>query len=161
MFCPIHSFLEQVCAVSGCNNPSDVAQGFRTCALPAHRDPELDSKVQSKANFQLRSTLQSSTPSNAAPTDDNDSPELLDVPLVPDFDKGSQAYQPLTSNTRSHPPGKSERVKFNALVRQRTHNEQLLVRPCGVILSRATFGGSEGVMSVKVSNISTRVSLKS
>lgn len=34
--------------------------------------------------------------------------------------------------------------------RRWTHNEQLFVRCCGVIVSRATFFGSEGVSGVKV-----------
>ena len=34
--------------------------------------------------------------------------------------------------------------------RRRTHNEQIIVAPCGVILSRATFFGAEGVGSVIV-----------
>jgi len=33
--------------------------------------------------------------------------------------------------------------------RRRTHNEQLVVRPCGVILSRATLYGSEALSGVK------------
>lgn len=35
--------------------------------------------------------------------------------------------------------------------RRRTHNEQLIMRPCGVILSRATFYGAEAISSVNVS----------
>ena len=35
--------------------------------------------------------------------------------------------------------------------RRRTHNEQLLVRPCGVIFARATFFGAEAVSNVLVS----------
>ena len=34
--------------------------------------------------------------------------------------------------------------------RRWTHNEQLFVRCCGIIISRATFYGSEGVSGVKV-----------
>lgn len=33
---------------------------------------------------------------------------------------------------------------------RRTHNEQLIMRPCGVILSRATFFGSEAISAVNV-----------
>lgn len=35
--------------------------------------------------------------------------------------------------------------------RRRTHNEQLIVRTCGVIISRATLYGSEAVSGVNVS----------
>lgn len=39
---------------------------------------------------------------------------------------------------------------FARFGRRRTHNEQLLVHPCEVILSRATFYGSEAINAVKV-----------
>jgi hypothetical protein len=34
--------------------------------------------------------------------------------------------------------------------RRRTHNEQLIVAPCGMIIARQTFFGAEGVASVVV-----------
>jgi hypothetical protein len=41
--------------------------------------------------------------------------------------------------------------KFKALFGgSRTHNEQILVRPCGVIVSRATFYNAEAVSNVLV-----------
>jgi hypothetical protein len=39
------------------------------------------------------------------------------------------------------------------LSRRWTHNEQLMVRPCGVILARGTMYGSENVSSVAVSKV--------
>jgi hypothetical protein len=38
------------------------------------------------------------------------------------------------------------------LGRQRTHNEQTLIRPCGVIHARATMYGAEAVSNVLVSS---------
>ncbi|KZT50815.1 hypothetical protein CALCODRAFT_444049 [Calocera cornea HHB12733] len=43
------------------------------------------------------------------------------------------------------PPGKKVRAQFG---RHRTHNEQFVVRPCGVIVGRGTFYGAESVSSV-------------
>ncbi len=37
--------------------------------------------------------------------------------------------------------------------RRRTHNEQLIMRPCGVIIARATFFGSEAISAVNVSHL--------
>jgi len=37
--------------------------------------------------------------------------------------------------------------------RRRTHNEQTLVRPCGVICARATFYGAEAVSNVLVMSL--------
>ena len=42
-------------------------------------------------------------------------------------------------------------IKLRSLYsRQRTHNEQTLVRPCGVIFAQATFFGAEAVSNVLV-----------
>jgi hypothetical protein len=50
--------------------------------------------------------------------------------------------------------------KFKALFgRSSTHNEQLLVWPCGVIVQRATFYNAEAVSNVLVSHLSMAVSL--
>jgi len=49
--------------------------------------------------------------------------------------------------------GKSEQgnKKLRAYFgRRRTHNEQIIMRPCGVIVSRATFYGSEAISAVNV-----------
>jgi hypothetical protein len=43
--------------------------------------------------------------------------------------------------------------KIRALFgRRKTHNEQIIVRPCGVIVARATFFGSETVTQTVVRN---------
>ncbi|KAF8583181.1 hypothetical protein K439DRAFT_1507019 [Ramaria rubella] len=49
-----------------------------------------------------------------------------------------------------HSPGISEKKLKVNLRRRWTHNEQLFVRCCGIITSRATFFGSEGISGVKV-----------
>lgn len=49
-----------------------------------------------------------------------------------------------------HGKGKGKNV-LGAFSRKWTHNEQLMVRPCGVVVGRATFFGSENVIGVKVS----------
>jgi len=41
--------------------------------------------------------------------------------------------------------------------RKRTHNEQIIVAPCGIILARETFYGAEAVPTVVVSNLSHSV----
>jgi hypothetical protein len=44
----------------------------------------------------------------------------------------------------------SNRTFKAQLGRRWTHNEQLIVRPCGIIIARATFFGAEAVSSVAV-----------
>jgi hypothetical protein len=49
----------------------------------------------------------------------------------------------------------TERRKLRAQFgRRRSHNEQIIVAPCGVILARQTFYGAEGVGSVGVRHVS-------
>jgi hypothetical protein len=45
--------------------------------------------------------------------------------------------------------GKKEQIRAQ-LGRRRTHNEQIIVAPCGIIIARETFYGAEGVGSVIV-----------
>jgi hypothetical protein len=47
------------------------------------------------------------------------------------------------------PSGRPGKIR-GRLSRRWTHNEQLIVRCCGIILSRATFFGSEAITAVKV-----------
>ncbi|KAF8585112.1 hypothetical protein K439DRAFT_1616199 [Ramaria rubella] len=52
--------------------------------------------------------------------------------------------------------------KLHAQFRQwRTHNEQLIIRPCGVIVSRTTFFGSEAISSVREFVLATFPTLES
>jgi hypothetical protein len=50
--------------------------------------------------------------------------------------------------TKSELGNRKIRAQFG---RRRTHNEQTLVRPCGIICARATFYGAEAVSNVLVS----------
>jgi hypothetical protein len=57
-------------------------------------------------------------------------------------------------NTDSACPSKPEagNRKIRALFgRRRTHNEQIMVRPCGIIVARQTFFGSETIPQTVVS----------
>ena len=56
-----------------------------------------------------------------------------------------EAHQPTSTPAIPH---KKIRAKFT---RSRTHNEQLAVAPCGMILGRDTMFSAEGVASVAVS----------
>lgn len=53
----------------------------------------------------------------------------------------------------SEKPAEGLRKAFARFGRRRTHNEELCVASCGVILGRATFYGAEGPNSVRVSTL--------
>ncbi|KAJ7645671.1 hypothetical protein DFH06DRAFT_998481, partial [Mycena polygramma] len=139
-FCETHSYLMKQCCIQGCVEPAH--PGFRTCTIDSHRAFQIAADEKNAAMFQMRSRL-----SRAA---------IPDVPLagaaIPDASlAGSSTSQPNVPSTSA--PSTSEpaapRVK-GKLTRSWTHNEQLFVRCCGIIISRATFFGSEGISGVKV-----------
>ncbi|KIJ57565.1 hypothetical protein HYDPIDRAFT_104097, partial [Hydnomerulius pinastri MD-312] len=129
--CPIHQHFDGSCAVDACG--ASHSPGFRTCGIKEHRDVEEAYFRPASALFQLRARLKKAGISVAT--------ELTDM-----HDLG-EAHE-TTSTGRE---GKSEegnrklRARFG---QRRTHNEQLIMRPCGVILARATFFGSEAVSAV-------------
>ena len=62
-------------------------------------------------------------------------------------DEVANAAESLICGTKSDKGNRRLKAQFG---RRRTHNEQTLVRPCGVILARATFFGAEAVSNVLV-----------
>jgi hypothetical protein len=116
-----------------------------------------------RAAFTLRDRLQKhrlahprdSAPPVVDPEDDDEGEEWFEsdangnVKIHRDINSGSIGLddsvpcEATKSDTGNH--------KFKALFGgSRTHNEQILVRPCGVIVSRATFYNAEAVSNVLV-----------
>ncbi|KAF8160312.1 hypothetical protein BJ912DRAFT_1026540 [Pholiota molesta] len=119
-FCPGHEYLQDVCSVEGCINP--ILADSMTCSDSDHC--ELWRKYQSRngANFQLKSRLERKN--------------LHEAP-----DEGVEVVE-LTCSQKSASGNRQLRARFG---RRQTHSEQLMVRPCGIIVARATFYGSETV----------------
>jgi hypothetical protein len=149
-FCPQHYRHELVCSVTLCEDATE--PGFRTCTSPDHRQIELAYDQRGKAMFQLKHRLERlklSQPSDSLPT----IPRLSqDEDLQPDdetdFADGEGVFD-LTGYCEDKPEGgnRAVRARFG---RRRTHNEELCVASCGVILGRATFFGSEAPNGVRV-----------
>ncbi|KAJ7457135.1 hypothetical protein B0H11DRAFT_1738737 [Mycena galericulata] len=142
-YCKSHRHFNKQCVVTDCARNADT--GFRTCSIPEHRSLESYHYLQGKAMFQLKHRLErlkvsqthdsisigSSIASRTRMTDE------LGDDLLPDF--GVCEGKPETGN-------RSVRARFG---RRRTHNEELCVASCGVILGRATFYGSEAPNGVR------------
>ncbi|KAJ7744876.1 hypothetical protein B0H16DRAFT_1889524 [Mycena metata] len=166
-YCTLHRALDKQCAVTTCERDSET--GFRTCPDPEHRRLESYDYLQGKAMFQLKHRLErlkvsqthdslapgsSTSPNRMADEGDGDlMPELVDAPQGDDEDDegaaegpGADADEDVEIDVAGICEGKPEtgnktvRARFG---RRRTHNEQLCVGSCGVILGRATFYGSE------------------
>lgn len=133
-FCPAHAIQAEFCVVEGCCYSHRA--GSRTCDL--HANIEERHLATGKAMFTLRSRLQRAKV--AHPTDAVD-------PTAPQ-DEDLEEEDELTCPDKTELGNESNvRARFG---RRRTHNEQLIVRPCGVITARETFYGSETVPQVVV-----------
>ena len=145
-FCPTHARLNQICAVVHCLLP--VVPGRKTCALADHEAIENVHNDHGQARFQLKERLrraQLAHPDDALPVDVSNVCELVeDDNAEEDFGFNGQG-QPIP--VQEHTTRKKLRAQFG---RKRTHNEQLIVAPCGIIMARETFYHAEAIYSVVV-----------
>ncbi|PIL31096.1 hypothetical protein GSI_05792 [Ganoderma sinense ZZ0214-1] len=117
---------------------------------PVHREVEEERRRKGRAMFELKRRLQArdvASTIRAVPSVDESS-SLLDDP---DLDDPAFLDDPgLTSNVeRKKPTVPPAKVK-STLTRRWTHNEQLLVRPCGIVISRATFYEAESLPNCRL-----------
>ena len=147
-YCPDHDGHHYICAVEGCLQP--VAPRFSagdparmTCDLKNHAALEKRHKQRGTAFFQLRGKLQRTNV--AHPVDSGAAqPTAEEVEEMELEDGGADSACPSKPETGNR--------KIRALFgRRRTHNEQIMVRPCGIIVARQTFFGSETTPQTVVS----------
>ncbi|KAF4614627.1 hypothetical protein D9613_003186 [Agrocybe pediades] len=125
------------CAVRECSDEKE--KGFRTC--PAHRSLEAAYFSKNTSVSQLRKRLQRARShygfSHGEESDEDEGEEVIVEAILPNTGPDCDG--------KSSEGNKKVKAYFG---RRRTHNEQIIMRPCGVILSRATFFGSEAVSGV-------------
>ncbi|KAF7331311.1 hypothetical protein MKEN_00008300 [Mycena kentingensis (nom. inval.)] len=133
------------CGVLHCPNPlkkhhdrffqqSDHQHGYLTCSDPNHRELETKRKKRDKAMFQLRLRVARAGVAN---------PEDAFAAEMTAEDVEEMEIPDLSCPATKNPNGnRCIRALFG---RRKTHNKQIIVRPCGVIVARATFFGSETV----------------
>ncbi|KAH9917121.1 uncharacterized protein BXZ73DRAFT_53402 [Epithele typhae] len=151
-FCTAHERYNQICVVLVCDQPR--TDGFKTCSKEDHR--RLEKIYQPSAYFVLRRRLRKtgSTTIEADEDTNETTPELVEVDADGECEDIMETEEEQRMNADAeeavggdqHCPSKPDegnkapRARFG---RRRTHNEQLVVACCGVILGRATFYGSE------------------
>ncbi|KAF8581031.1 hypothetical protein K439DRAFT_1648016 [Ramaria rubella] len=141
VFCQLHANKNSECAVVDCVRLRD--GDWRTCELPEHRHLEEYHKLQGKAMFQLKRRLQRvkagqghdslAQPDDPSALTGSENGVVLEDASTAHEPEGHCAGKPSSGNKKIH-------ARFG---RRRTHNEELCVATCGVILGRATFFGSE------------------
>ncbi|EJD51091.1 hypothetical protein AURDEDRAFT_57396, partial [Auricularia subglabra TFB-10046 SS5] len=120
-FCTGHSGRIDFCGAANCANACE--PGHLSCAIPEHRAIEDSIREKGRSMFQLTERLAAAH-------------QFLST--------GKKA----TKNTTRSPARKGRKQK-HTMTRSWTHNEQLAVRCCGVIISRATFFQAEAISAVK------------
>lgn len=126
-YCPAHDHMRSNCCVTNCSKKRD--SGFKTCAIPTHRKEETYRTDLAK-NKKKRLRPNQGREADEYEADDNEGTDLE----TDRFEKGRRR----------------EKVK-GVFSRKWTHNEQLMVRPCGMVIGRATFYSSESMTAVRVS----------
>ena len=132
-FCQQHLSLTNVCAVVGCE--CAVIPSTKTCELASHKAVEEAYFLCGQSHFQLLACLQRahlSNPTNSTleevPNNDDEDFEVAKQPA--DADAIDIGTGPALTGAKQH------QAKLRAQFSQRqTHNKQLIVTPCGIILS--------------------------
>lgn len=135
-FCDVHINLERQCSILGCEN--DAEASFKTCTTESHRAMEITHTAKRSALFQLRQRLERLGQRQPDPDGSSEDDPVLDDELDADEEGGA------STNAQSSP---KIRARFG---RRWTHNEQLCVATCGVVLGRMTMYGSEAISGIKV-----------
>ena len=141
--CEAHRNLDTVCAIAGCKEAC--TDGKRTCSAPNHRSVEEERRQRGRALVELKRRLEARNVASSirALPEKESTFAVLDDPDLDD--------PPETSNVAGK-ASKTQRCQPKTTLTCRwTHNEQLLVRPCGVIVSRATFFEAESLPNARVS----------
>ncbi|KAF8315244.1 hypothetical protein DL93DRAFT_2148981 [Clavulina sp. PMI_390] len=136
-FCETHSSLHSQCVVTGCSRP--VEEGHQTCALAEHQALESARRLGGSAFFKLKRRFLRiiGRPESSTEATSDDLEEILDEEALEDYED---------SEVKSSSGNKVPKARFG---RRRTHNEQLVVSPCGIIIARATMFGAEGIEAHK------------
>jgi hypothetical protein len=162
-FCLSHATLEKKCATVGCQNNASL--GFKSCEETVCRNLELEYRRPEKAMFQLKerlayhrrrivdkdeSFLADPLLGAAMATLDEDVQEDNEVDIEAEVETSGDHETSSKATCKKKNENQHKKVKAT-FGRKRTHNEELVVMSCGIIVGRASFYGSEAANGVLVS----------
>lgn len=126
------------------------------CVDPTHQEVARKYFLRGQSRFLLRERLQRARMASAqdsmppALEDGSDEPEEEVFEVDEEGNVVSSGEPPEACPDKPETGNRRIRAQFG---RKRTHNEQIIVAPCGVIIARTTFFGAEAVSSVVVRGI--------
>ena len=147
-FCPEHSHSNNICSIVNCLNP--VIPGRKSCTLADHQRVENIHNQHGQSRFQLKEQYECSQlahPNDAIREQVTSISEIIDDDHEQVFEMTRDGPVPLTANLAAQNLNPQIRAQFG---RHQTHNEQLFVAPCGMIIARETFYHAEALYSVIV-----------
>jgi len=157
--------MHDICAIKDCSTPVS-GKDSKTCADPEHKKVETTNKAKGASLFILREQFRKTQPVESLEpqeiqdmsAEDSDEVEWFEVdgagniavrsmnhPGTVGAENDAIVPEPCPSK-----PATGNRVLKAQFGRRRTHNEQTLVRPCGIIYARATMFGTEAVSNFLV-----------
>ena len=161
-FCATHENLDSICAIVECNMP--IVIGTKSCIRADHQEMECLYYQEGQSNMTLEDRLRKHRMGNttdAHPSSHNIDNDLDDVEQWYELD--CNGFVQMHSSKSAGSVGVCDDVPCEATKtetgnkkikaqygRRRTHNEQTLVHPCGVIFAQATSFGAEAVSNVLV-----------
>jgi hypothetical protein len=156
-YCSEHRCYGNICVIQDCGQ--NVVANKLTCQNPLHQAVEHLREMRGQSRFQLQERLQRARvahPNDAIAeergldeiADEEDVEQVFLVDGKETLKTGSS--EPETTNFPQLQVKKRLRAQFG---RKRTHNEQVIVAPCGMILARETFYGAEAISSCVVCGI--------
>ncbi|EGG09598.1 uncharacterized protein MELLADRAFT_95868 [Melampsora larici-populina 98AG31] len=144
-FCSLHhSLLGSRCHVQPCKK--NTMPDSKTCDETAHIQAWAKFTNRVKSNFSLTAILNrpgSNLPSDPTVHLDAETGEFNDLEGLRQADEANRAHKSARDGGESKAKGKL------VVSRCRTHNDQLVVGCCGIVLARKTFYHSESVSAVK------------
>lgn len=120
--------------------------GSKTCQQESHRQAWASFQANKKKNFSLKSML--NRPGSNLPSDPSvhlhpDTAELVDFDAIHQADEADRAHEAARDGGEAKPKDSS------SLTRSRTHNDQVAVGACGIVLCRRTFYNAEAPSAVR------------
>ncbi|KJA15025.1 hypothetical protein HYPSUDRAFT_72271 [Hypholoma sublateritium FD-334 SS-4] len=161
-FCKMHDGMHDICAIVRCKNPVDIVVSpgkvhkKKMCSLQVHQ--QIESKHRERTACISQPVDSFSQVQNAAEQDIQEDFEVFKESnglVILDVEKntGSVGESDVTLPNQTECPDKNlegNRTYKAHFGRSRTHNEQTLVRPCGVIFAHATMYNAEAVSNFLV-----------
>lgn len=146
-FCPQHSDRKDKCFIKECQLPPEKKDKSLACSTLAHRKRELELRRRTHKGMRELVSRYLRRPRDAR--EDGDRVNVVESRPSAAEGSSTDSYQANVGTLLA--AHKVLSTIIGRLNRKWTHNEQLFVRPCGVIASRCTFYHVEGLESCNVS----------